>query len=447
MTISGDVNQITAQFHFYSLPENPDIPSGEYQLNGSFDAVLGRLDLKPSKWVDRPDSYNMVALQGLLEPDWQSLRGAIDGGGCGPFVLARLGEGAARAKPAQTQPSAPTPPSNQAQSELDTINLQVIQLYQAGQYDQALPIAEGALRLAKVLHGSEHPTIAVEFRSLAFLLKATKRSADAVPLMRHALSIDENNSGADPVAVALDLKILAGLLVDTNRIDEAEAFLRRVLAIDEKKLSPDDATIASDRAFLEGLQQERDRQRRQHVVTDPVIVALTGQLPRVLQKAVPLTIIVSLLLLWIYLRAVKRSMRRRAGADMPQPSSAIANTTAPASPLQIVTTGKATRRGPTAAKMKTHALAGRWRTASVYTVAGFSYAVTLTALYLGATGLQFAPMRFIFLALTFAWPVVLSVGLVTAIFWRGWLAATGVYFSLLVAVTGAATGFRREWSS
>ena len=147
-----------------------------------------------------------------------------------------------------------------------------------------------------------------------------------MPLMRHALSIDENNSGADPVAVALDLKILAGLLVDTNRIDEAEAFLRRVLAIDENKLSPDDATIASDRAFLEGLQQERDRQRRQHVVTDPVIVALTGQLPRVLQKAVPLTIIVSLLLLWIYFRAVKRSMRRGAGADGPGPPSAIANT-------------------------------------------------------------------------------------------------------------------------
>ena len=144
MTISGDVNQITARFHFYALPENPDIPSGEYQLNGSFDSVLGRLDLKPSKWVDRPDNYNIVALQGLLEPDRQSLRGAIDGGGCGPFVLARAGEGAGRAKPAQTQPSAPTPPSDRAQSELDTINLQVIQLYQAGQYDQALPIAEGA---------------------------------------------------------------------------------------------------------------------------------------------------------------------------------------------------------------------------------------------------------------------------------------------------------------
>ena len=208
--------------------------------------------------------------------------------------------------------------------------------------------------------------------------------------------------------------------------------------------------IASDRAFLEGLQQERDRQRRQHVVTDPVIVALTGQLPRVLQKAVPLTFIVSLLLLWIYLRAVKRSMRRQGGADMPEPPSAIAKTmpasTAPASPLQIVTTAEASRRGPTAAKIKTLALAGRWRTASVYTVAGFSYAVTLTALYLGATGLQFAPVRFLFLALTFAWPVVLTVGLGTAISWRGWLAATGVYFSLLVAVTGAATGFRREWS-
>ena len=137
---------------------------------------------------------------------------------------------------------------------------------------------------------------------LALLLKAAKQSAEAVPLMRRALAIDEKNPDPDHPAVALDLKILAGLLIDTNRIDDAETLLRRVLAIDEKKLSPD---VASDRAFLEGLLQERDRQHRQHVVTDPVLIALTGQLPNVLQKAVLLTFVVSLLLLWIYLRAVQ----------------------------------------------------------------------------------------------------------------------------------------------
>ena len=127
-------------------------------------------------------------------------------------------------------------------------------------------MAARASTLAKDLHGSDHPTVAAKYRSLVFLLKAVKRSADAVPLMRRALAIDEKNSDPDQVAVALDLKILAGLLVDANWFDEAESLLRRVLVIDEKKLSPTDATIASDRAFLEGLHQERDAQLRQHVV-------------------------------------------------------------------------------------------------------------------------------------------------------------------------------------
>lgn len=402
LTISGDdVKQITARLHFYALPENPGVPSGEYELNGSFDPVLGRLDLKPTKWVDRPDSYNMVALQGTLEEDRQSVKGAIDAAGCGPFVLARAGEGAVQAEPAQTQPRATKSlPSNQDQSELDTLNQQVIQLYQAGKYDQAVPIAESALALAERLHGLDDPTVVSNLKTLALLLENAKRFDEAEPLRRRALAIDEKNRGLD------------------------------------------DSTVASDRINLELLLQNRDLQRRQHVVTDPVLIALTGQLANVLERAVPLAFVVSLLLLWIYLRAVKRSMRHRACADTLEPPSAIAETTpastAPALPLQIVTAGETEGRGPTAPKIESHTLAGPWRTAAVYTVAGLAYAVTLTTLYLGAGGLDFLPLRFLFFALTYAWPVVLTVGLVAAISWRGWLAATGVYFLLLAAVTGVA---------
>ena len=91
---------------------------------------------------------------------------SFDAAGCGPFVLTRA---SAQAEPVQTQPSVTERlPSIQAQSdeELNTLNQEVIQLNKARKYDQALPIAEGALRLAKVLHGSEHPTIAVPVSSV-----------------------------------------------------------------------------------------------------------------------------------------------------------------------------------------------------------------------------------------------------------------------------------------
>ncbi len=99
-------------------------------------------------------------------------------------------------------------------------------------------------------------------------------------------------------------------------------------------------------------------------------------------KAVPLALVASLLLLWIYRRAVKRSMGRRAGAgEGPLPSEDIRPAgAAPAAPLQFVTAEDASVPGTAAAKLEARGLAGPWRNAVIYCVAGLGYVLTLTRL-------------------------------------------------------------------
>ena len=165
-------------------------------------------------------------------------------------------------------------------------------------------------------------------------------------------------------------------------------------------------------------------------------LALTGQLPGILELAVPLALVASLLLLFIYRLAVKRSMRRRAGkTELPKSQPEQARPT-PAATLDIVTVENTPARGRAPSKVEARALAGPWRNAAIYGAAGLCYVFILTSTYLYASGLEFLPMRFIFFAAAFAWPIVLTVGLVAPVSWRGWLAISGVYFLLFAVISG-----------
>ena len=56
---------------------------------------------------------------------------------------------------------------------------------------RALSISEGSF-------GPAHPSVARDLNSLAPLLRATNRLAEAEPLMRRALGIDEASYGPEP---------------------------------------------------------------------------------------------------------------------------------------------------------------------------------------------------------------------------------------------------------
>ncbi len=59
--------------------------------------------------------------------------------------------------------------------------------------------------------------------------------------------------------------------------------------------------------------------------------------------------------------------------------------------------------------------------------------MTSASLYAG--GLELLPVRFLFIASANARPIVLTIGLVAAVSWRGWIAAAAIYFLLFAAIS------------
>lgn len=62
------------------------------------------------------------------------------------------------------------------------LNQQVLQLYQEGQYNAAVPLAEQALELAKQTWGDNHPDVATSLNNLAELYAASNRTQEAFSL-------------------------------------------------------------------------------------------------------------------------------------------------------------------------------------------------------------------------------------------------------------------------
>ena len=386
--------EIEAQFRFYALPENSRVPSGTFELTGTYDPKLGVLNLYPSQWIEHPEGYDRAGIKAVLEDDG-SLAGALEIQGCGMVVLHRAEEGAALSDQ-NVEGSKPKAPSATLEfsEELMKLNRELFQLDQADEHEKALATANEAVAIAERVYGPDHPTVAAELRFLALALMNAGRNAEAESVIRRALGTDEKALGRDNPTTAFDLQVLSGVLLQQSlKNNQPPAQGKRVL--------------------------------------------LTGQLPGILSKAVPLALVASLLLLWIYRRAVKRSMARRGGAgEAAAPSDAARQEAAPgAVPLQFVTADDGGRRDEAAAKLKARGLAGPWRNAAVYAVAGLGYVLTLTSASLYAGGLEFLPVRFAFIALANAWPIVLTIGLVAPVSWRGWIVTAGVYFLLFIAVS------------
>src|ERR1035438_8477111 len=64
------------------------------------------------------------------------------------------------------------------------LNAQVVQLYRAGRYDQAIDKAKESLEICERLLGPVHPNVASALNNLAALYKANARYAEAEPLLR-----------------------------------------------------------------------------------------------------------------------------------------------------------------------------------------------------------------------------------------------------------------------
>ncbi|KKK86115.1 hypothetical protein LCGC14_2766480, partial [marine sediment metagenome] len=105
--------------------------------------------------------------------------------------------------------------------EWDILNQEVRSLYQNGQYDRAVVVAEKALTIQVKALGPDHPDVATSLNNLAMLYKNQGEYALAEPLYKRSLAIKEKVHGPEHPDVATTLKNLARLYKTQGKYAEA----------------------------------------------------------------------------------------------------------------------------------------------------------------------------------------------------------------------------------
>jgi tetratricopeptide (TPR) repeat protein len=93
--------------------------------------------------------------------------------------------------------AAPAPGAGDPLEEARALNQKAIELYQAGRYQEAIPLLQRALAIREKALGPEHPETATSLNNLAELYRAMGAYDKALPLAQLALAIREKVSGPD----------------------------------------------------------------------------------------------------------------------------------------------------------------------------------------------------------------------------------------------------------
>jgi tetratricopeptide (TPR) repeat protein len=99
---------------------------------------------------------------------------------------------------------------------------QVLELYQEGKFQQAIPLAEKLLAIKKRALGPEDPSIAQSLNNLAILYQQMGAYAKAEPLFEQALQINQKALGPEHPDTATSLNNLAELYRAQGQYGKAE---------------------------------------------------------------------------------------------------------------------------------------------------------------------------------------------------------------------------------
>jgi tetratricopeptide (TPR) repeat protein len=121
-------------------------------------------------------------------------------------------------------------PAVSQSSEADALAKQVIELQRAGNYVEAISVAQQLLAIREKALGPDHPDVARSLNNLAVLYFHQGRYADAEPLYKRSLVIREKALGPDHPDVARSLNNLAVLYDKQGRYADALPVMRRTIS-------------------------------------------------------------------------------------------------------------------------------------------------------------------------------------------------------------------------
>ena len=83
-------SETRAQLSFGPSQLNPSVPDGSFSMVGHVDLSRGTMMLRPSEWIQRPEPYVMVGLEGASSDGGKTFYGRVVGAGCDSFSMIRI---------------------------------------------------------------------------------------------------------------------------------------------------------------------------------------------------------------------------------------------------------------------------------------------------------------------------------------------------------------------
>jgi CHAT domain-containing protein/Tfp pilus assembly protein PilF len=139
------------------------------------------------------------------------------------------------------------------EADVHRLNAQVVRLYHAGKYTEAIPLAERALSFAEKTIGTDPVATADSANNLAELYRAEGDYARAEPLYLRAVAINLKVRGQEHRVTATSLDNLAELYRDKGDYERAVPFSQLALDIRKRVLGPghlETAWSLNNRALL-----------------------------------------------------------------------------------------------------------------------------------------------------------------------------------------------------
>jgi len=121
-----------------------------------------------------------------------------------------------------------------ARQEVAVLQQQVVTLYGAGRYADALPLAERVLAIREAQADADPIELATSLNNLAALHQGLGAFEEALPLFQRALQVVLKSRGETHEDTALSLSNLAMVLLDMGAYDRALPLLQQALRINEK---------------------------------------------------------------------------------------------------------------------------------------------------------------------------------------------------------------------
>jgi tetratricopeptide (TPR) repeat protein len=140
--------------------------------------------------------------------------------------------------------------------DLNALNQQVRQLFEREKYQEAIPIAERAVEVAKRARGLDQPETASELDNLGFLFQKIGEYAKAEPLSQEALRIRQEVLGPEHPDTATSLNDLGSLYWRMGEYTKAEPLLQEALLIRQKVLGSEHPYTAQSLNNLAALYQD-----------------------------------------------------------------------------------------------------------------------------------------------------------------------------------------------